>query len=141
MRSRQKPRRQKGFTLMEVLLVLAILVILGSLVSVSYITIQRNSKISVCKSQINLLSQALAVYYTDVGSFPTDLMALYDPPQDTDKWAGPYLEKIIPDDPWNIPYQYALQQDRFGRTISVISSAGPDGQSGTDDDLSSLDQS
>ena len=140
MRSRKRFRRRSGFTLMEVLLVLAILVILGSLVSVSYITVQRNSKISGAKTQINLLSEALAIYYSDVGSFPTELTSLHEQPSDTKKWAGPYLDKMVPNDPWDNPYQYALQQDKFGRTMAVISSSGPDGDSGTEDDISSQDQ-
>ncbi len=139
-RNRQQSKsRQRGFTLMEVLLVMAILVILGSLVTVSYITIQRNSKISTAKLQINNLQTALDVYHSDVGTFPGEIVEIREQPTDQGraaKWQGPYMDKSIPLDPWGNAYQYEPQQDRFGRTIAVISSAGPDGQQGTDDDIS-----
>lgn len=140
---RRTRKRRRAFTLMEVLLVLAILVILGSLVSVSYITIQRNSKINSARTQINMLKQALDVYQADVGTYPSDLTALYQPPSDLrnpKKWKGPYLDKQIPLDPWDNPYEYEVQLDEFGRPQPVIISYGPDQQKGTDDDITSLDQ-
>lgn len=140
--NRSRHRRRKAFTLMEVLLVLAILVILGSLVSVSYVTIQRNSKISSTRTQINFLRTALDVYQADVGYYPSDLSALRQPPTDLTnpkKWKGPYIDKEIPNDPWDNPYQYELTTDEFGRQQPVLVSYGPDRQQGTEDDISSLD--
>ncbi len=142
MQTRSNRRRRRAFTLMEVLLVLAILVILGSLVSVSYVTIQRNSKISSARTQITMLKTALDVYQTDVGYYPNDLSALRTPPSDLanpKKWKGPYIDKEIPLDPWDNPYQYEKTTDEFGRQQPVIVSFGPDRQQGTEDDISSLD--
>ena len=138
----RRKRRRSAFTLMEVLLVMAILVILGSLVSVSYITIQRNSKMNGAKMQIRMLKDALGIYQQDVGNFPADLTALYQRPSDLrnpKKWKGPYLTEQLPTDPWDNPYQYTPQTNEFGLVEAVITSLGPDGQEGTADDISSRD--
>jgi len=144
MKLRKQRRRQQGFTLMEVLLVLTILVVLGSLVSVSYITIQRNSKVSTAKIQINQLEEALNFYQQDVGRFPSDLNGLYQPPADLSnpkKWKGPYLTEQITSDPWDGQYQYESKMSEFNLPMAVITSFGPDGQSGTEDDISNVNNS
>jgi len=126
---------------MEVLLVLTILVVLGSLVSVSYITIQRNSKVSTARIQINRLEEALNFYQQDVGRFPSDLSGLYQPPTDLSnpkKWKGPYLVDQITSDPWDGQYQYEAKTSEYGLPMAVITSLGPDGQSGTEDDITNL---
>jgi general secretion pathway protein G len=105
-------RRDRGFTLIEVLLVLVILVVLASLAVVAYGPIQRRYKIDAAKAQIGLFKTALNTYEFSVGSFPsqqTGLQALRTRPadlQDVSKWDGPYLDSDVPLDPWNQPYQY-----------------------------------
>jgi general secretion pathway protein G len=124
---------------MEVLLVLAILVILGSLVTVSFVRMQRTAYINSAKSQVSMLEDAVNHYVLAVGSAPTQqqgLEALLAAPaelKDPTKWQGPYLDKQqLPVDPWNNPYQYeSLGTDQFR-----IWSNGPDGTSGSDDDIS-----
>ena len=130
-------RRRQGFTLMEVLLVLAILVILTSLVTVSFMTIKKSSSISATKTQIGAFEQQLSIYQLHMNSYPTSqqgLNALRQPPSDlknVEKWQGPYANKDIPIDPWDNPYQYESNvSDQY-----KIWSSGPDGQSGTDDDI------
>ena len=129
--------RRSGFTLMEVLLVMAILVVLGSLVGVGYVKIQANSKISAAQTQVNMLESVVKLYMLDVGSCPTTqegLNALLQAPSDVapEKWRGPYFEKqLLPKDPWNNDYQYeALSAEQFR-----IWSNGPDGQPGSPDDI------
>lgn len=136
MRDKRRPARS-GFTLVEVLLVLAILVILASVVAVAVIPAMKKSRVRAAKAQAGLLSQQLEFYYTDVSSFPTTqqgLAALRVRPADlTDptKWEGPYAGKDIPPDPWGRPYQYTCDD---GQSFS-LRSTGPDGQPGTDDDI------
>jgi general secretion pathway protein G len=135
----RRPRRRRGFTLMEVLLVLAILVILGSLVTVSFVKMQAQAYKDSAKSQITLLEDAVNMYTLNIGTCPTTqqgLDALLVAPADLPnpaKWAGPYLDKQqLPVDPWNGPYQYEqLAPDQFR-----IWSNGPDGTSGSEDDIS-----
>jgi general secretion pathway protein G len=131
-------RRRRGFTLMELLLVLAILVILGSMVGVSIFQMQKNANIKAARTQIGLLEKAITAYQVDVGSYPPALEGLLAAPGDLKnptKWAGPYLEKgQLPADPWGNPFAYELQSAEHYR----LWSAGPDGQNGTPDDVQNL---
>ena len=129
--------RRRGFTLMEVLLVLAILVVLGSMVTVGYMQIQRNANRDAAKGQIGLLENAIDLYALNVGTCPTTqqgLLALREAPSDLKnvaKWAGPYLKEELPIDPWGQPYQYEqISADQF-----KVWSNGPDGQQGSEDDI------
>ena len=141
--SRLNRRRQRrGFTLMEVLLVLAILVILGTLVGVAFTRVQRSSYEDAARIQINAFKTGLQLYYRDFGHYPKDLEDLRVRPggAEADRWKGPYLEEDIPPDPWGRPYQYELGQDEFNEDTYYITSMGADGQPGTDDDVSNRPQ-
>lgn len=142
MKTRRNSRRRRGFTLMEVLLVLAILVILGSFVTVGYIRLQKNANIDAAKSQITMLEDAVQHYSLAVGSVPSTqqgLEALRVAPADLKnqaKWSGPYLEKELPNDPWGGQYQY----EQINAEEFRIWSNGPDGTSGSEDDVTTLPQ-
>ncbi|WP_425616413.1 type II secretion system major pseudopilin GspG [Anatilimnocola sp. NA78] len=126
--------RRRGFTLMEVLLVLAILVILGSIVTVSVIRMQRTAYIDAAKSQLQIFDAAITQYQLHIGTVPSDIEALVSLPQDIPnqaKWQGPYLGKQLPSDPWDQPYQYEMINDESFH----IFSSGPDRQPQTDDDI------
>lgn len=125
---------------MEVLLVLAILVILGSLVVANFSGVFASSKIKAAKAQIRAFETQLDIYQLDIGSYPANeqgLQALREPPPDLadpTKWTGPYAKKDIPPDPWSNAYMYEL----LGANQYRISSAGPDRQAGTEDDIDNL---
>jgi general secretion pathway protein G len=122
---------------MEILLVLAILVVLGSMVGVGYVQIQRNAMKNAARTQVTLLEDAVKLYTLDVGTPPQDLSALLQMPPDVTetKWGGPYLEKQeLPLDPWNQEYQYEIVDQQAG-TIRIWSN-GPDMQPGSNDDIS-----
>jgi general secretion pathway protein G len=129
--------RRNAFTLMEVLLVLAILVILGSFVTVGYLRLQQNANKDAARGQIGMLEGAVQHYALDVGTCPTTaqgLVALREAPSDLKnvaKWAGPYLNKEVPLDPWEQQYQY----EQLSAEEYKIWSIGPDGQSGSEDDI------
>jgi type II secretion system protein G len=100
---------------------------------------RRDVMVLSAKSQLNEFKTPLAIYQLDLGVFPTSkqgLGALRAAPrdlQDPIKWNGPYLPVDVPNDPWGSPYVYEqLQQSHEYR----ITSAGPDGTMGTDDDIS-----
>ena len=133
----RRRRQRRGFTLMEILLVLAILVILGSLVGIGYFQIQKGMTVDATKTEIKTLEQAVEMYQLGMGRLPTmdeGLEALIVPPAEdvSGRWKGPYLKATqVPYDPWESPYNYeVLDADEF-----QISSNGPDGQQGTDDDV------
>ena len=135
-------RQRRGFTLMEVLLVLAILVILGSFVTVGYVRVQEGAKKDSARTQVALLEDATNLYVLAIGSPPTSLQGLIEKPSDIavpEKWNGPYLEKTtIPLDPWNHEYNYETYESGDGMKFR-ISSAGPNGQPGDDDDISTTE--
>jgi general secretion pathway protein G len=112
-RACRRRARRRGFTLVEVLLVLMILVFLASMAVMAYGPIQRQWKTNAAKGQIGLFGTALDMYQLAVGSYPTTgqgLEALRHAPGDLPnptKWDGPYLKSEIPLDPWDRPYQYA----------------------------------
>ena len=128
---------RKAFTLMEILLVLAILVVLASMVGVSYSRIQKSMQISSARTQLGLLEEAVKAYQISVGSLPPNLEALLQAPPELPnptKWQGPYLDKsALPVDPWDQPFQYEIVDPT--NDIFVISSGGPDRQPGSGDDI------
>jgi general secretion pathway protein G len=133
----RRRRRNRGFTLMEILLVLAILVVLGSMVGVGYVKIQQNAMKNAARTQITLLEDACKHYTLDVGSPPSSLEYLINPPPDIAnpiKWQGPYLEKTtLPQDPWNQAFLYEIVDPANAKF--KISSMGPDQQPGSADDI------
>lgn len=136
MRSSRVTRRLKkrrGFTLIEILLVLGILVVLGSIVGVSVLQMQVTAYQRTAKAQLNAFNSAAQAYQLDVGRPPATLDALVNPPDDLPdptKWKGPYLPKAVPLDPWDRPYNYEADDINF-----TMSSNGKDGVSGTPDDI------
>jgi general secretion pathway protein G len=144
MSSRQRRRglRRKGFTLLEVLLVMAILIILASVVTISYTAIQRNSQADGARMNIRVLEQACKTYQLDVGRLPQTLQELIVQPQNVPagKWRGPYLQETqVPLDPWGQEYQYSTV-NMNGLMEPQIVSAGADMQPQTADDISNTVQ-
>ena len=136
-RSRRKLNRRGGFTLMEVLLVLAILVILGAMVAMNFTTIMGGADRNAARSQIGLFEPAIKLYFLHLKHYPPNLEALQAAPGDLPnpaKWDGPYLEKTIPLDPWGRPYQYSAP-GRYNVDSYDLWSLGPDGADGTEDDI------
>ena len=138
LRQKRRARRaRKGFTLMEVLLVLAILVILGTTVGFFFSRMQSRSFEDLARNQINAFKTPVQTYKLDVGTYPPNLEALVEKPaeiKDDRRWRGPYQEDQIPLDPWGNAYQYEPGADNYR-----VYSLGPDGQAGTDDDIANRD--
>ena len=135
--TRCRRRRRGGFTLMEVLLVLVILVILGSLAVGMFTGTQRKAQVNAARSQIGAFETPIGTYYLDINEYPPDLESLRRPPSNLEnpaKWAGPYLNKQIPLDPWDRPYQYTYPGRNRPEEYDIWS-LGPDGVDGTDDDI------
>jgi general secretion pathway protein G len=134
-----KATRRRGFTLIEVLLVLVILVVMGSMAVLAYGPIQRRANINAARTQIGLFKTPLQTYQLNVGSLPTTaqgLDALRRPPADLPnpaKWDAT-LDSEVPLDPWGSPYHYACPGPHNPDSYDVWSS-GPDGIDGTADDI------
>lgn len=137
---RREASRRGGFTLIEVLLVLVILVVLGSLVGVGISGARKKSLLKAAKAQVSLFETPLATYELDMNAYPTTaqgLEALRTAPSDAKnaaKWGPAYMDKKIPLDPWGNPYQYMFPGKKNAQSYDVWS-MGPDGVDGTDDDI------
>ncbi len=142
MRTRQPSRRRNraGFTLMEVLLVLVILVIIGSFVGIAIRNAQGQANVNAARAQIEQLEQPLEMYHLNINSYPTTsqgLAALESAPGDlanAAKWQGPYLDKAVPLDPWDNQYQYMSPGNRNPDSFDIWS-FGPDGVDNSADDI------
>lgn len=134
------PRRRSGFTLMEVLLVLAILGVIMAMVVPQLLGRQQKANIDAAKLSIKGLEQALDLYALDHdGEFPMTnigLQALLAPGGNDPQWKGPYLKDstTLPLDPWGNPLQYEYP-GKYQQGKADIWSWGPDKQSGSEDDI------
>jgi general secretion pathway protein G len=139
-RQRRRRNRQRAFTLVEVLLVLVILVVIASLAVTAYGPVQKQARTKAARVDIGVFESALGLYQVNIGTYPaTDqgLEALREAPSDLnspDDWAGPYLQKAVPKDPWGQPYQYEYP-GTHDEEMADIWSMGPDMTDGTDDDV------
>ena len=95
-------RVRSGFTLVELLIVIVIIGLLGSLVAPEMFSKIGSSKQKTAKAQMQLLETSLDTYYLDIGEYPKSLGELRN--SDKSGWDGPYLSKDIPNDPWGNPY-------------------------------------
>src|SRR5260370_9909566 len=107
--------RCSGFTLLELLVVMVIIGLLAGLVAPRYFDQIGKSTTKVAKAQVDSLGKALDQYRLDVGSYPSTeegLNALTTSPQNQPRWSGPYLQKAVPLDPCDRPYQQRAPGDR-----------------------------
>ncbi len=139
MKSIRNRRPRSGFTLVEMLVVLAILVLLVSMVVPRIIGSQKKADINAAKTQIGLFKGPLQQYALDCKKFPSTeqgLAALVQKPSDlseTAAWSGPYIDGEIPKDPWGNEYQYEYPPTRGKGDTPDIWSYGPDGDSSSED--------
>ncbi|MDR2166026.1 MAG: type II secretion system major pseudopilin GspG [Zoogloeaceae bacterium] len=127
-------RAERGFTLLELLVVIVIIGLLAAYVGPRYFSQLGKSERSVAKAQIEGLGRALDAYRLDTGYYPNTeqgLNALNARPDDEPKWNGPYLQKAVPPDPWGNPYVY--RSPGQGGDFDLLS-LGKDGRTGGDGD-------
>ena len=138
-----KPNRvrratRRGFTLIELLLVLMILGVLAAIVVPKMVGRGKDAQIAATVTQISAFKTALNTFEVDNGYFPkgqNGLQDLIQQPRDAQNWHGPYLDTdAVPKDPWGKDYVYTCP-GKHNPTSFDIMSAGPDGQAGTDDDI------
>jgi len=138
-RARQAAREQ-GFTLLELLVVMVIIGLLAGLVAPRYFEQIGKSNTKIARAQIESLGKALDQYRLDVGAYPTTeegLQALMTKPQDAPHWSGPYLQKAVPPDPWDRPYQYRSPGEHGDYDLYTYGKGGQPGGSGENATVSS----
>ncbi|MDP6416486.1 MAG: type II secretion system major pseudopilin GspG [Gammaproteobacteria bacterium] len=120
---------QQGFTLIEILVVMAIIAMLAVMVAPNIFNQQAGAQRDAALSQISSLEAALDTYRLDVGEYPDSLAGLIENDSGRAAWNGPYLRRDVPMDPWQNDYVY----ESNGREFSLIS-YGPDGEQGGEGD-------
>ena len=130
---------RRGFTLIEILVVIVVIAILATLVAPNVFRHVGAAKSATAKSQIEMLGAALDAYRLDNGSYPTTeqgLAALQAVPTMEPvpgNWRGPYLRKALPNDPWGRPYLYKSPGDANPNGYDLLT-YGADGKPGGDGD-------
>ena len=142
--SEERKDREDGWTFVETLIVIAIIIILTGSVGFTAFRYIDKAKVASARSQIESLSLALNAYLIDCKAFPTedqDLSALWEKPvlePVPSGWDGPYIEKTLPEDPWGNPYEYMVPGPNglpFG--IRSFGAGGVEGGEGKDSDITS----
>ena len=131
-RGMEQNRRESGFTLLEILVVIAILGLLIGLVAPAALRQLGGARVSVARQSLERLGTVLDMYKLDVGSYPTSeegLHALVEKPGDTDNWNGPYIKGGDPVDPWRHGYVYRQPSERADHDYDLCS-RGPNDTTG-----------
>ena len=137
---RPRPARLRGFTLLELLVVMVIIGLLAGYVGPKFFGQIGKSEVKAARAQIDALQKSLDQYRLDVGHYPsTDqgLAVLVAKPADEPKWAGPYLSKSVPKDPWGNDYQYRSPGEHGEYDLLSFGKDGRPGGEGEDADLTS----
>jgi general secretion pathway protein G len=132
-----------GFTLIEILVVIAVISLLAALVAPNVLRHVGTAKDAAARSQMEMLGAALDAYRLDNGRYPSTaqgLDALWTEPSANPRpgnWRGPYLRKAVPMDPWDNPYVYEAPgtQDPSGYELLSYGADGVDGGEGEDADV------
>lgn len=129
----------KGFTLLELLVVIVIIGLLAAYVGPKYFAQLGKSEVTVARAQIDSFEKALDTYRLDNGRYPSTeegLNALITKPAAAARWNGPYLKKQVPQDPWNHQYVYRAPGSKSEYEILSYGRDGQPGGSGDDADIS-----
>lgn len=113
-------RIDKGFTLVELLIVMVILGLLSAIVAPRMFSKVSSAKVGTAKAQMQVIATALDSYRLDIGYYPDNLQQLVT--SNDDSWDGPYFPKAIPLDPWKNNYQYSrASNEQTGENFSLKS--------------------
>jgi general secretion pathway protein G len=133
--------RQRGMTLIEILVVLVLIGIVLGIVGGNFIGKGEKAKADAAKIEIGQISQTLDLYKLEVGRYPTSqegLQALISAPAGVSNWNGPYWKKsTVPKDPWGNEYRYVSPGSKGPYEIVSLGADGKEGGEGPDKDISS----
>lgn len=130
--------RRSGFTLIEVMIVIAIILAIGSLVGIALFQRRDEAKVNLTKQDMNTLKGSISLFYMDFDRVPTTEEGLpvlwskteLDDPEQESKWKG-YTQKPLAKDRWDNEWGY----EQLSRTSYRVWSVGPDGEEGSEDDI------
>lgn len=142
MKRKREIDRQAGFTFIEIMVAMMILLILIGTAGFGYIRYVSRARVVAARNQIEILSIALNSYYLDAGRYPSEsqgLEALWEKPvldPVPAQWSGPYLTKAVPEDPWGQPYEYEVPgPNGLPFALRSLGSDGAEGGEGNDRDI------
>lgn len=128
---------QRGFTLVELLLVLMILALIGGLVLPGIIGKAEGAKVKAAASQVSRLSMAVESYYLDTGTTPDALQQLVENTGNDKGWNGPYVKPSSLKDPWGKEYEYVFPGEHGEFDIFSLGADGQPGGDGNNADINS----
>jgi general secretion pathway protein G len=138
---RSNRARERGMTLIEILVVLVLIGIVLGIVGGNFIGKGEKAKADAAKIEIGQISQTLDLYKLEVGRYPSSqegLQALISAPAGVANWNGPYWKKsTLPKDPWGNEYKYVAPGSKGPYDIVSLGADGKEGGEGTDKDISS----
>jgi general secretion pathway protein G len=138
---RTRRRSERGYTLVEILVVITIIGLLMALVGPRVLNYLTESKVKTARIQILSFASALDLFYLDAGRYPTSaegLAVLVRPTTGITAWNGPYLKGgTVPNDPWGKPYLYRSPGEHGAYDVVSLGSDGQDGGTGTAADITS----
>ena len=128
---------ERGFTLLEILVVIAILGLLIGLVAPAALRQLGGARVAVTKQSIERVGSVLDMYKLDNGDYPNEaqgLLSLVEKPAGASAWNGPYVKGGVPVDAWNRPYTYRIPSTRAGHDYDLCS-GGPSANGGAADQI------
>lgn len=128
--------RTRGFTLLELLVVILIIGLLTGIVGPRFMSQISKSETTTAKAQMDAFDKALQGFRIDLGRYPTTaegLQVLVSAPPNEPRWRGPYLKDAVPADPWGSPYQYRQPSSR-GKDYDLLSYGRDRSAGGSGDD-------
>lgn len=134
----QRHTAMRGFTLLELLVVIVIIGLLAGYVGPRYFSQVGKSEVQVARAQIDALEKALDQYRLDTRRYPAvedGLSALVARPANEPNWNGPYLKKGVPSDPWGHDYVYKTPGQRGDFELVSYGRDGKPGGAGQDADI------
>jgi general secretion pathway protein G len=138
-KSQARRNTQAGITLIEMLVVVTIIALFAALVGPAMLKQGDKARVTQAHAQLNSFETALGAYKLDTGVYPTTemgLQALRVRPENVNQWAGPYLPKDIPLDPWGRPYLYKFPGEHGDEPdIVSLGADGAPGGTGLDADV------